>query len=88
MAGIPGLRFAAWEVPCNPGTREVVGSNPTDPTKLSRVLGRFLYEKTSDGSRSTPQSESTHHPVKGLAGVLNSPNSEMGSPAQTSFHDE
>jgi hypothetical protein len=65
-----------------------VGSNPTDPTKLSRVLRGFLYEKTSDGSRSIPKSESTHHPVKGLAGVLNSLNSEMGSPAQTSFHDE
>lgn len=33
MAGLPGLRFAAWEAPQNPGAREVVGSNPTDPTK-------------------------------------------------------
>ena len=88
VAGLPGLRFAAWEVPCNPGAREVVGSNPTDPTKLSRALRGFLYEKTSDGSRSTSQSGSTHHPVKGLAGVLNSPNSEVGSRAQTRFHDE
>jgi hypothetical protein len=68
--------------------RKVVGSNPTDPTKLSRILGGFLYEKTSDGSSSNPQSDSTHRPGKGLAGVLNSPNSEMGSPAQTSFHDQ
>jgi len=30
--GSPGLRFAAWEVPRSPGAREVVGSNPTDPT--------------------------------------------------------
>jgi hypothetical protein len=29
---------------------------------LSRVLRGFLYEKTSAGSRSTPKSESTHHP--------------------------
>jgi hypothetical protein len=79
---------AAREVPRCPGAREAVGSNPTDPAKLSRVLRGFLYEKTSDGSRSTPKSESAHHPVKGPAGVLNSPNSEMGSPAQTSFHDE
>ena len=79
---------AAREVPRSPGAREVVGSNPTDPTKLSRVLRGFLYEKSSDGSRSASQPESTHPPVKGLAGVLNSLNSEMGSPVQTSFHDE
>ena len=78
----------AREVTRSPGAREVVGSNPNDPTKLSRVLRGFLYEKTSDGSRSTSQSESTHHPAKGLAGVLNSPNSEMRSRAQTRFHDE
>jgi len=34
VAGLPGLRFAAWEAPQNPGAREVVGSNPTDPTIL------------------------------------------------------
>ena len=39
MMGLPGLRFAAWEVPHNPGAREVVGSNPTDPTILKRRLG-------------------------------------------------
>ena len=31
-AGLPGLRFAAWEIQADPGAREVVGSNPTDPT--------------------------------------------------------
>jgi integrase len=47
-AGLPGLRFAAWEVLHNPGAREVVGSNPTDPTKrrthphLQPSLGELL----------------------------------------------
>jgi len=29
--GSSGLHFGAWEVPCKPGAREVVGSNPADP---------------------------------------------------------
>lgn len=36
--GFPGLRFAAWEAPRNPGAREVVGSNPTDPTIFVRSI--------------------------------------------------
>ena len=47
-AGLPGLRFAAWEIPANPGAREVVGSNPTDPTiDLVWLLERGKLEVVS-----------------------------------------
>jgi len=64
VAGSPGLRFAAWEVQSNPGAREVVGSNPTDPTitlpsilrvengKLRLPLGLFLAFVLASGAPS------------------------------------
>jgi hypothetical protein len=66
VAGLPGLRFAAWEVPCNPGAREVVGSNPTDPTKrgtppysqpsLGELLSFSLWMRKEGYRESTIQS--------------------------------
>jgi len=67
VAGSPGLRFAAWEVQSNPGAREVVGSNPTDPTMPSwlsaDVLRTFNPVSASDfaGTRREMSPNRPHH---------------------------